>query len=53
MRCGIAFAKRLLDFVFDGAGDFVSARDIQMLWYHDMKIHPVIPSAVAVAQLVI
>ena len=53
MRGRIAFAERLLDFVFDRAGDLVAFFDVPIRRHHDVKIDPVIAPAVAMTKLMI
>src|SRR3954447_7454057 len=53
VRCCVAFAKRLLDFVFDCARDLMPLLDVPIFWNHDVKIDPVISAAVAMAKFVI
>ena len=53
MCCRIADAQRLLNLVFDGAGDLMSALDIPSRGQHDMEIDPMESAAVAMAKLVI
>ena len=53
MRRRVAFAKRLLDLVFDCAGDAMPVIDVPLGRDHDVEIDPVIAAAVAMPQLVI
>src|SRR5687767_5723741 len=49
----VAFAQGQLDLVLDGAGDLVAPVDAPARGHRDVEIDPVVPAAVAVAELVV
>src|SRR6478672_5764368 len=53
VRRRVPLAQRLLDFVLNRARHLVPARDVPAGRDDDVEIHPVIPAAVAVSQLVV
>src|SRR5665213_2839265 len=53
VRGGVSDFKRLLDLVLDRAGDAVPAIDLPICGHHQVKIHPMIPPAMAMAELVV